>query len=376
MTLNRKLRHDVLNSVAVIRGWTSVDIDDHPNAMSIIDNHAADIQQAIEEVKHLTIEVDTSSTAGAPVVLADALREAIEEVTQHHPEADITLNTKRVQGVTVYGNEQLSQLFSHLLENAVVHTDSDPEITVTPSQSDVTVSISDDGAGLPEFQQKLLESGDIDVFDDPTTGFGLNVVRLYVENAGATVETNADGTGTTISVTFRRVEDDEGELAPSRPGLTSVQPALPHLFISVVASLIAGIPYGIVSELLGGSVAGIGVFYGTATPLVGWLTHEFHSVVFGFIYIELIALALERYQNTLSTYVGVSILWSLFLWIVAASLIGPVWLQLLDISVPIPSFSGRLLASHLAWGLSLSLLTFTGYRYFISRLTRFFTTCR
>jgi hypothetical protein len=103
---------------------------------------------------------------------------------------------------------------------------------------------------------------------------------------------------------------------------------------------------------------------------VGWLTHEFHSVVFGFIYTGLLALALERYRDTLATYVGVGLLWSLFLWVVAASVIGPIWLQLLDISVPVPSFSGRLLASHLAWGLSLSVLTVAGYRYLVGRLTQ------
>ena len=370
VTLNRMLRHEVLNAVTAIRGWTSIDTNEHPEAMSIIDDRSADIQETIEEVKYLTRETDISSYSETPVELEDSLRDAIDRVAQRHPGADITVDTELTQGLTVYANQQLSEVFAHLLENAIVHADADPEITITSSPARVTVSISDDGPGLPESQQELLEAGDIGVFDDPTTGFGLNVSRLYVESAGGTIGTTVDDTGTTISIALRRAQRDEGEPAPSRPELTGVRPALPHLLVSLVASLIAGIPYGIISELLGGSVAGIGVFYGTATPLVGWLTHEFHSVVFGFVYTGLLALALERYRDTLATYVGVGLLWSLFLWIAAASVIGPVWLQLLGISVPIPSFSGRLLASHLAWGLSLSVLTVAGYRYLVGRLTR------
>jgi hypothetical protein len=138
--------------------------------------------------------------------------------------------------------------------------------------------------------------------------------------------------------------------------------------VTCLAALVAGVPYGVVSELLGGSVAGIGVFYGTVDPVVGWLTHEFHSIVFGFMYVGVLSFALERYTNTTWLYVAVGIVWSVVVWLVAASFIAPVWLRLLGTPVPIPNFSLRLLANHLAWGSSLGLLTALGYRYVMPRL--------
>jgi signal transduction histidine kinase/uncharacterized membrane protein YagU involved in acid resistance len=368
VTLNRLLRHEVLNAVTAIRGWTTIDTDEHPEALSIIDDRSADIQETIEEVKYLTGESDAETAPETPVDLSEALGAAVDRVEQRHPGAEVTVETEPDPGLRVSAHQQIDEVFGQLLENAIVHAGADPEVTVRSVPSRIRVSIADDGPGLPDSQQRLLEAGDIEEFDDPTKGFGLNLTRLYVESAGGDIETTVDDTGTTVTVTLRRVQRSASDLVPSRPELTRVQPALPHLAVSLVAALVAGVPYGVVSELLGGSVAGIGVFYGTATPLVGWLTHEFHSVVFGFVYTALLAFAFERYRDRLVTYLGVGVLWSLFLWVVAAGVVGPVWLHLLGIPVPVPSFSGRLLAAHLAWGTSLSLLTAAGYRYLGGRL--------
>jgi len=48
----------------------------------------------------------------------------------------------------------------------------------------------------------------------------------------------------------------------------------------------------------------------------------------------------------------------------------PTWLNLLGQDLSIPTFSGYPLWSHLAWGITLSVLTVAGYRYLTPRLVR------
>jgi two-component system OmpR family sensor kinase len=368
VTLNRILRHEVLNAVTAIRGYTQVDPQDHPEAMEVIEDQSTDIQQTIEEVKYLTRRTGGSENAGAPLDLEASLEAAISTVEDRHPDVSVDLEAVP-PGLTVSANDRLAQVFVHLLENAVIHGDDDqPAITVDCTTTSVSVTVSDSGAGLPANQQRLLETGAIEEFDDPTTGFGLNVVRLLVESYGGSITTAVDSSGTDVTVVLPRVQSDFAQ-GPNRQDLASVRPLTPHLSVSFVAAIVAGIPYGIASALLGGSVAGIGVFYGTVSPVVGWLTHEFHSVVFGFVYVGLLSVALERYRDSLVTYVGVALAWCLVLWVGAAGVVAPVWLRLLDIPASIPNLSGRLLVSHLAWGLSLGVLTALGYRY----MTRWFT---
>jgi predicted membrane protein len=145
---------------------------------------------------------------------------------------------------------------------------------------------------------------------------------------------------------------------------------VPHLTVILAAALFAGVPYGLVSEQFGGSIAAIGVFYGVNDPVVGWITHEFHSAVFAFVFAGLVSFAPERYRTRVLGYVLVGAAWGLFLWVVAAGFVAPAWLLLLGFSVPIPSFTPLLLGTHLVWGVSLGLFTALGYRYAVPSLTR------
>ena len=367
VTLNRLLRHEILNAVTAIRGYASIGSRETEDGMTVIDERAAHIQQTIEEVKYLTERTGADGSSGAPRDLGEALRESVETVADRHPDTSVSVESPS-DTLYVHANDRLPVVFTQLLENAVVHgTDDTPTVGVDATPTTVSVSVTDEGPGLPESQQSLLESGDIAEFDDPRVGFGLNIVRLLVESYGGWIETDVGDRGTTVTVRLPRVTTDATR-QPNRADLTGVRPAAPHLAVTCLAAIAAGVPYGIASELLGGSIAGIGVFYGTVGPVVGWLTHEFHSVVFGFMYVGLLSLALDRFRNTIGVYVFTGLAWSLAVWVVAAGFVAPVWLQLVGVPATVPNLSVRLLVSHLAWGGSLAALTFLGYRYITPRL--------
>jgi two-component sensor histidine kinase len=370
--LNRLLRHEVLNAVTVAKGYATGSGDDHPDAGAVVQDQLDAIQATIEEVKYLTRSADVNSRPGESIDLAACLEESVEAVRGRHPDARISVG-EVPDGLTVRANERLDQVFTHLVENAVVYAD-EVDVSVTAAPDAVRVSVRDDGPGLPESQRALLETGEIEEFDDPGTGFGLNVVRLLVESYGGTIETDVGESGTTITVGLPPGTSEESNVGPTRSDLTRVRPATPHLVVVLGASLVAGIPYGIVTEAMGGSVAGIGVFYGLDNPIVGWFTHEFHSAVFAFVFAALASMVPGEYREdflgTVLSHLAVGIGWALCLFVVAAGVIAPIWLRLLGIGAPIPNLDRVLLLSHLAWGASLGLLTPLGYRYAVPWLPR------
>ncbi|MFB6229326.1 MAG: hypothetical protein ABEH88_12385 [Halobacteriales archaeon] len=105
-------------------------------------------------------------------------------------------------------------------------------------------------------------------------------------------------------------------------------------------------------------------------PIVGWITHEFHSLVFGFVFAGIVALLPGRSRESGGAVIAAGVGWAVVLWTVAAGVIAPIWLNLLGIPQDIPTFQGFLFWSHLAWGLTLAVLTVVGYRYVVPRLVR------
>lgn len=364
-TLNRMLRHEVLNAVAVIRGFTETESIAESDARAAIEAESLAIEQAVEEVKRLTNGPGSGGQHSQRLDLDGQLRSSLDRVRGRYPEADVALETADPD-LTVFADEYLEEVFTNILENAIQYTAESPpsvSISVTATRTDARVSVRDEGPGLPENQQRLLERGQIQEYDDPGSGFGLNLVRLLVEGYGGSIETDVDDSGTTITVVLPRAEPPGFGIQANDASLAGVRPNAPQLVVVLAASLLAGVAYGVVSEELGGSVAAIGVFYGVSDPIIGWITHEFHSLVFGFVFAGLVSLAPARYRESVWTYVLIGLGWGLVLWTGAAGFIAPTWLVLLGFDAAIPTFQGFLLLAHLAWGGTLGLLTVGGYRY-------------
>lgn len=371
--LNRMLRHEVLNAVTVIRGYASEISEPDSNAVGIIQRRADEIETTVEDVRHLTEKPSGRGHADFNTDLVTALTTAIDTVHDQYPDAAISVEPLP-QALPVRADRHLQKVFTHLLENAIVHATTDEptvDITVSVTESSARVSISDEGPGLPDSQQGLLEAGAISEYDDVSSGFGLNIVRLLIERYRGTIETSRSEGESTITVVLPRADTDANS-GPSMPTeMSGLRGAVPDLLVTMWAAVIAGVFYGIASELQGGSVAGIGVFYGATNPVVGWITHEFHSIVFGFMYAGWLSAVPSRFRDSLRAHLAIGIVWALALWIGAAGVIAPVWLVLLGIPVPIPNLSSTLFVSHMAWGISLAVLTSWGYAYVTPWLARY-----
>jgi len=358
-TLNRILRDQVLNAVTVIKGHVDV-IEGQERAgsggsVSIIAAQADSIEDSIEEVGTLTRTTAEDADLRA-VELGPALAAAESRVASQYPE--VTLDVSAPGGHHVCANQRLDHVFAHLLDNAARYNDAaDPrvEVRVEERSQSVVVTIRDNGPGLPAEERATLESGDITEFDDPRSGFGLNVVRLLVESFGGVIHAAVDGTGTTIEVELARGHHGIANAESDLGAVRSYGVSRANLAWAVGAAVVAGAFMGLVMQAMAGIVPVIGALYGVRDPLVGWITHQFHSVVFGMIFASLVTWA-APWGRTLRGRLTVALAFAGFLWAFAAGVVMPFWLQLLGLPASLPNLTGAALVGHLVWGGTLGLV--------------------
>ncbi len=111
-------------------------------------------------------------------------------------------------------NEQISQVFSNLIKNALQaiekQNDGDIIILLKKLPTCVEVSISDNGCGIPQdAQDKVFRPN----FTTKSTGMGLGLAisKNIVEGSGGTISFETSEKGTTFHVRLRYAEDEKHE---------------------------------------------------------------------------------------------------------------------------------------------------------------------
>ena len=155
------------------------------------------------------IEGGARRTGFAPVELAGLLEHLGDMFGPVADDARHALALSISQNATIRGDrELLVQLFSNLIENAIVHTPEGTriEISLSLEKRDAVVSISDDGPGVPEEEHEKLfrrfyrrEASRT----RPGYGLGLALAQAIAELHDAKLTTRATaGNGFAISVAF------------------------------------------------------------------------------------------------------------------------------------------------------------------------------
>ncbi len=368
VTLNRLLRHEVLNAVTVIQGSAEAVAGDpagaSSDAMARIQERSQHVVATIDDVKHLTQTASVGETVVA-VDLGQVVRESVAAVRAAYPAASVVTSGDDPAGVSVWADARLATALTHLVRNAVQHNDVDePSVVVeTALAGDAAcVRVVDDGPGLPAQERAVLERGEISELDDPSSGFGTNVARMLVERGGGDIRTSVAESGTTVEVDLPRTTGPP-------PGPVDALDVRTYgvdrtrLLVTVGAALVAGGVMGGAIQAMSGTVPVIGALYGVPDPLVGWITHEFHSVVFGLVFAGLLTGLPGAYAGRLAARVAVGVGWGVVLWLVASGIVMPVWLNLVGIPATVPSVTRTALATHLLWGATLAVVYHAGERW-------------
>ncbi|WP_049980104.1 PAS domain S-box protein [Halolamina rubra] len=212
--LNRVVRHDIRNDMAVMLGWGEL-LEDH------VDDDGADHLEKIlrsgEHIVELTEiardYVETLTSDEAVDVDPTGLREQLShEVTlrrEAHPGAEIRVD-EPIPDVDVCANEMLPSVFRNLLNNAVQHNDKDQpivEVAVEERPDDVCISVADNGPGVPaEQRETIFGKGEMGL-DSSGTGIGLYLARTLVDQYGGDIRVDDnEPEGAVFTVTLPKAE--------------------------------------------------------------------------------------------------------------------------------------------------------------------------
>ncbi|AKH96797.1 PAS/PAC sensor signal transduction histidine kinase [Halanaeroarchaeum sulfurireducens] len=186
------LRHNLHNDLNVIEGNASLIADDttgkvETRAQKIIDTSGKLLKTT--DKQRLITDLLAEAPTPEPIDIASRLDTTVSSIRDSHPAADISLDapdTCEIRAVP-----ELVQGIKELIENAIEHSDRDQptvEVTIERQDGTVTVTVADDGPGIPEMERQVLtRTEDIEPLYHGS-GMGLWFVTLVVRRSDGVLE--------------------------------------------------------------------------------------------------------------------------------------------------------------------------------------------
>lgn len=230
--LNSALRHELLNGLNVVHGYTDRlrehagdggeirrDVQGDPRqgagarpngggqqtAINTIETRIEDMTEVVENARALS-ETFTAEAEPTPVDLSAVLERRIALARESHPDAVIEADVP--DDLRVAADETVRYVFENLLRNAILHNDKPtPEVTVIASTDAETVSVrvADNGPGISDDRKDAIFERD----PDRVHGFGLYLVeRLVTVYCGDIEVADNEPEGAVFTVTLPRAETD------------------------------------------------------------------------------------------------------------------------------------------------------------------------
>ncbi|MFA1612353.1 sensor histidine kinase [Halobellus rubicundus] len=206
--VNRVLRHNVRNTLALVFGLLDQVLDGADDtedtarlrrARSALETLHSNTENALH-VEHLwDRETETVLTDLEPM-----LATACERVREEAPAA--TIDVSAPSSVRVRAHPLLPVALEEILENAVEHNDAEAltvEVVVTRDNEWATITVADDGNGIPESE---IESLGLDE-ETPlqhTSGVGLWVIKWVAEASDGDWAIRSTDDGTTVELRIPR----------------------------------------------------------------------------------------------------------------------------------------------------------------------------
>jgi two-component system OmpR family sensor kinase len=212
--------HELRTPLASIRGYAElfrIGAADDPvtleRAMARIEAEAARMGVLVEDLLVLAALDQAPDRPRTPVDLAELAEHAGQDTRVLAPERDVIVTAPAPVAVLGDG-DQLSQLLSNLMRNAVIHTPpgTEIELTVAPEGDQARISVRDHGAGLPadageQLFERFWRTEGGRARGRAGSGLGLAIVQAIAHAHGGTVQArDADGGGAVFDVVLPRTQ--------------------------------------------------------------------------------------------------------------------------------------------------------------------------
>ncbi|MUW14958.1 PAS domain S-box protein [Halorubrum sp. CBA1125] len=212
--LNRLVRHDIRNDMAIILGWAELLAErageseqEYLDKIISSGTHIVELTEITKDyIKQLTSEEEFPVR---PTSLRAIIENELDLRRASYPDAKFVLD-EEIPDVSVVGNELLESVVRNLLNNAVQHNDKDEpvvRISFEVNEDDVVVQIADNGPGVPDERKESLFGKGAKGLDSLGSGIGLYLVRTLIEGYGGEVwiEDN-EPEGSIFNVRLPRIE--------------------------------------------------------------------------------------------------------------------------------------------------------------------------
>jgi signal transduction histidine kinase len=198
--LNRVLRHNLRNKIEVVKGHAEVlDANGDSEHLRTILDTADSIGDLGDSARRIDQFVSGSPSSNCTEVdVAATIHEQLERLDT--PSHDVTVSVDVPPVAPVETNrEALAGALDSALDNALTYAETSVDVTVTERQDGYTVSIADDGPGIPEVELDSLDSGTETALQHGT-GLGLWQLKWAVMTMGGDLDVET-GDGTTVTFT-------------------------------------------------------------------------------------------------------------------------------------------------------------------------------
>jgi len=192
--VNRLLRHDINNAVTVISGRAELLADADPvdeRTVESIKDQCESIESLITDARKLS-EIFTREPDLHPVDLGALLETQVSTFENVYDSAEIIVDSDVSE--TVKADSILSSVVSNLIENAIVHNDTDrPRVDVWTEETGGTVRlhVADNGPGIDEAQRRQI----FEPTKDSAHGMGMYLVKTLSNRYGGDVTIGSSACG-------------------------------------------------------------------------------------------------------------------------------------------------------------------------------------
>jgi len=201
--LSRVLRHNVRNELQPVTAFAEILSDrlsgEEREIARKIQSKASDVVQKSEKARVIE-KVMKGQKTRTELDIISYIEQTIELVEDQHPDAEIT--TTLSEEAVATGLPTIGHSIDELVENAIIHNDSDTptvDIHVRSDEDGITVKIADNGPGISESEIDIIRRQD-EMDLSHGSGVGLYLANWIVERSGGTLEFETGASGTTVTM--------------------------------------------------------------------------------------------------------------------------------------------------------------------------------
>jgi signal transduction histidine kinase len=178
--INRILRHDLMNHLAVLK--SSIRIFLKKNDFSILDEALATIDKSVILINQMR-ELETFSKTHKHLKIFD-VKKVLERIAENMPHFSLEIKDT----CSVLADDSISSVFENIIRNAYLHSKTKSmKIKIEDRNHFCNIHFIDNGIGIPDEIKDNIFKESFSYGKTGNTGLGLYIVKKAVESYGGSV---------------------------------------------------------------------------------------------------------------------------------------------------------------------------------------------